>query len=565
MGVVLADRTALGGVPGETSFEEMKRYVRFDASDADRLRRLAVVARPHFGQLATEFYERAREHEDAHRVFSGEDQIRRLHAVQVAWLERLLSGPHNEDYARKSRRIGRVHVRVGLPERYVFVGVTVFRAGLKAIIESDLPDDKGATVRSLAKILDIELALMNGAYREAMNMRQETLEREVRRKMVGAVERSGRRHVRAVQVAGAIIVGLEDDGTVQIFNREAERVTGQSWSEVRGKHFRDLFVPADDQDAFDATWEAARNAPGPVLLPITFAIRVRSGRLRTMAGHLSRTPDEPGDDGNGPGGATTILTGNDVTEERALGLRVRQSERLAAVGTLAAGLAHEIRNPLNGAKLHLTFLHRAMAKSGDVNPDFDDAVEVVRGEIDRLSSLVNEFLDFARPKRLDRKPVVVQDLVRRVVRLVEVDPAQTELVLELPERDLIADIDAPKIEQVLLNLIRNAVDAATENAGGTVRCVLYRRPRDVVIEVHDDGPGFPAEAPIFDAFYSTKDRGTGMGLSICHRILQDHGGEIRAASRPGQTVFTVVLPLEDPTQTGASMAEPEGAPRRGGT
>jgi len=523
----------------ESDFAEMKRYVRFRDEDVARLRRLADVARPEFERIANVFYERAREHEAAHEVFVDEAQIRRLSLVQVAWLERLLSGPHDEAYAEASRRIGRVHVEVGLPQRYTFIGVTLFRQELSRIAQRELEDDN--VLGSLGKILDIELALMNGAYRRALEARSERIEREARTRMLGALERTGRRYLRAVEIAGAIIIGLDGEGGVQLFNDEAERVTGYAFEDVSGRSFSKLFLPVDDQAPFEELWREAMAAEGKVLLPFTCGLRIRSGRLRTMVGRLSRAPEEDEE------GEAIIISGRDVTEERALAIRVRQTERLAAVGTLAAGLAHEIRNPLNGAQLHLTFIQRAMAKAGEPNPDFDEAVGVVRGEIDRLSALVNEFLDFARPTRIDRQPVVLQELVTRVSRLLVADAKQSKLELALPDGELVAHVDGGKIEQVLLNLLRNALDAAGENAGGTVVCSVYRRPREAVIEVRDDGPGFAAEAPIFDAFYSTKDSGTGMGLSICHRIIQDHGGYIRATSHPGATVFTVALPLHDPT------------------
>lgn len=523
----------------ESDFAEMKRYVRFRDEDVARLRRLADVARPEFERIANVFYERAREHEAAHEVFVDEAQIRRLSLVQVAWLERLLSGPHDEAYAEASRRIGRVHVEVGLPQRYTFIGVTLFRQELSRIAQRELEDDN--VLGSLGKILDIELALMNGAYRRALEARSERIEREARTRMLGALERTGRRYLRAVEIAGAIIIGLDGEGGVQLFNDEAERVTGYAFEDVSGRSFSKLFLPVDDQAPFEELWREAMAAEGKVLLPFTCGLRIRSGRLRTMVGRLSRAPEEDEE------GEAIIISGRDVTEERALAIRVRQTERLAAVGTLAAGLAHEIRNPLNGAQLHLTFIQRAMAKAGEPNPDFDEAVGVVRGEIDRLSALVNEFLDFARPTRIDRQPVVLQELVTRVSRLLVADAKQSKLELALPDGELVAHVDGGKIEQVLLNLLRNALDAADENAGGTVVCSVYRRPREAVIEVRDDGPGFAAEAPIFDAFYSTKDSGTGMGLSICHRIIQDHGGYIRATSHPGATVFTVALPLHDPT------------------
>jgi signal transduction histidine kinase len=116
--------------------------------------------------------------------------------------------------------------------------------------------------------------------------------------------------------------------------------------------------------------------------------------------------------------------------------------------------------------------------------------------------------------------------------------------LDLPSRELEIVADGAKLEQVLLNLLLNAIEALAPSGAGTVVLRARRLPRHVTIEVEDDGPGLPSpDAPIFDAFYSTKATGTGLGLAICHRIVTDHSGTISVDSRPGRTVFSVTLPI----------------------
>jgi signal transduction histidine kinase len=216
------------------------------------------------------------------------------------------------------------------------------------------------------------------------------------------------------------------------------------------------------------------------------------------------------------------------------------------VGTLAAGLAHEIRNPLNGARLHLTFLERGLKRAGVADADALDAVRVVGDEIRRLDELVSEFLDFARPKPLDKKLQSLRALCDRVIQLVApaAEAARTRVALDFPATDLQIEVDGAKVEQVLLNLLNNAVEATGPAGGGAVVVRVRRQPRRALVEVEDDGPGLPGpDAPIFDAFFSTKSNGTGLGLAIAHRIVTDHGGTIDATSRPGCTIFRVGLPL----------------------
>jgi signal transduction histidine kinase len=169
---------------------------------------------------------------------------------------------------------------------------------------------------------------------------------------------------------------------------------------------------------------------------------------------------------------------------------------------------------------------------------------------------VSEFLDFARPKPLVKKATSVRALCERVLQLVAPSAVESgiELRSELPSTDIVAELDGAKMEQVLLNLLQNALEALQLGRGGRERdgaapigsvvCRALRQPRSVVIEVEDDGPGLPtADAPIFDPFFSTKPQGTGLGLAIAHRIVTDHDGAITAMTRQGKTVFRLTLPL----------------------
>jgi PAS domain S-box-containing protein len=514
----------------DARFRELKRYVRFGEDDAKRLARFHPRAEPHFAEIVQLFYERVREHEDAFAVFGSEEALGRMHGLLVAWLGRILSGPYDGAYAAKSCHIGQVHVRVGLPQRYMFAAMSVFRQRLHALAGPD-PD----LVLSLDRILDLELALMNDAYQDAMTGRMQRLEREARRRARGGAQEAATRYEQAFMMAGCITVALDAAGRALLVNHQAAAVADVEPAEVAGEPFVDLI--AEELDGFRQALATVFAAEERVRLPLSLSLRTRSGRIRRVEGVLARDPSED------RGEAMAIFTGQDVTDQEALLARVRQAERLAAVGTLAAGLAHEIRNPLNGAQLHITYIERALRRRGGED-DLEEAIGVVSGEIARLSELVNEFLDFARPARPETKPCDVKPLCRHAAVITK-NETGVKIDLELPQSPLVAEIDPHKVEQVILNLVRNAVEAC-ETSDGRVRIRAYREPRFAVIEVHDDGPGFHDEAPIFDAFFSTKAQGTGMGLAIAHRIVDDHGGSIEAQSRPGDTVFRVRLPAVEP-------------------
>jgi signal transduction histidine kinase len=529
---------------GETRFSEMKRYVEFSAEDAALLAGFRATAAPHFERITQEFYDRIRLHEDAHAVFTGEAQIARLQRSLVRWLGRVFGGTYDEAYFADTTAIGRVHVKVGLPQRYMFTAMALIRLSLIAIAEASGPDGTRIS-RAICRLLDLELAIMLESYRDDSISRIQHVERLEKEALGRDLAKTQHRYVNAVELARVLIVGLDEAGVVRLFNREAERVTGFGRDEVLGTDLLTTLGVDSEGDGVGfrgllrSFGSAAPDAPpARDLPPLETVIRTRAGHPRVIRWHITHAPAE-GDD------VSVFALGLDSTDERAQADRVKQQERLAAIGTLAAGLAHEIRNPLNGAQLHVTYLDLALR---DINAGADllDTVHIVRDEIRRLGGLVSEFLDFARPRPLQLKQVVIQSVLERTVQMVtaQAQARDVTLTVDAPAADIELQADRAKLEQVLLNLTQNAVDAL--DGGGQVVLRVRRQPRTVTLEIEDDGPGIPPGTPIFDAFFSTKSHGTGLGLSITHRIVTDHGGSIDVESAPGRTLFRVVLPIAGP-------------------
>ena len=227
-----------------------------------------------------------------------------------------------------------------------------------------------------------------------------------------------------------------------------------------------------------------------------------------------------------------------------------RAEQLAAVGQMAAGIAHELRNPLMAMKI---LVQAAAEESPPVLAGRD--LTVLEEEITRLERSTETFLDFARPPQLERRTFDLRTLIGQILDLVSVRAQRqgVQLRCHLPEdRALPIQADMGQIRQVLLNLLLNALDAVSE--GGSVWLEIevsdsashdgQARP-GLTLRVCDTGPGLPGELgpKIFEPFVGTKPTGIGLGLSICKRIVESHGGEIRAANRPeGGAVFTVWLP-----------------------
>jgi signal transduction histidine kinase len=235
-------------------------------------------------------------------------------------------------------------------------------------------------------------------------------------------------------------------------------------------------------------------------------------------------------------------------EKRELSRRAQTAEKLAAVGTMTAGLSHEIRNPLNAAALQLTVLERRIQKlARDEQPKLLEPLHLVRDEIRRLDHILEDFLQFARPRDFQPRAVEVPTVLTKVLDLLEgdADRRHVQLVRELEEVPPVRG-DEERLRQVVMNLALNALDAAGD--GGTVRvsCRVEREDaRDVAIHVDDSGPGVRPEVRdrLFEPFFTTKAQGSGLGLSIVHAIVTQHGGTIAIDDAPdGGARFTLRLP-----------------------
>ncbi len=229
---------------------------------------------------------------------------------------------------------------------------------------------------------------------------------------------------------------------------------------------------------------------------------------------------------------------------------VARNEKLASLGVLAAGVAHEIRNPLTAIKARLFTQQKALTPGSRERMD----AEFIGREIDRLEKIVSDFLRFARPAEPERAPLSPADLLREVRELMA--PQLRESSIDLVVEDAVETripADAEQLKQVLINLVQNAADALADHGTIKLRAVENRitlgaRTRDVVvIEVEDNGPGIPPDAQehLFDPFFTTKPSGTGLGLSIAARIVEKHGGALRFQTGANRgTTFGIVLPVE---------------------
>lgn len=233
-----------------------------------------------------------------------------------------------------------------------------------------------------------------------------------------------------------------------------------------------------------------------------------------------------------------------LAQLRAAQQQLIQSEKVAAIGQLTAGIVHDVKNPLA--------IIRGLAELMDEDPSIDEAnrknLAVIRDNVKRASRIVNDLMTFARQSNLERSEGDLRNTVETVLRLTSylAREARVNVITELPEQAVIATYDAQQIEQVLVNLIQNGVQAMPK--GGTLRISVSRNGDAAAIAVQDTGVGIPPENlnRVFDPFFTTKPpgEGTGLGLSVSYGIVSSHGGRIDVQSTVGHgTTFTVILPL----------------------
>jgi len=234
-----------------------------------------------------------------------------------------------------------------------------------------------------------------------------------------------------------------------------------------------------------------------------------------------------------------------VTMER----RLEKAERLSALGQLAAGVAHEIRNPLNAISMASQRLKRDFIPADErKEKDFQTITGVIRDEIRRLNGIIEEFLTFSRSRRLELREYPVTEVLQKIVNLLREETAGKGIVLETKwsEPSPVIPMDMDKLQQALLNFIKNAVESISD--GGRVTITVTPERKDwIKIAIADTGCGMTEEEieRIFSPEYTTKEKGLGLGLPLSHEIIRGHGGEIRVTSQKDEgTTFEIILPVE---------------------
>lgn len=359
------------------------------------------------------------------------------------------------------------------------------------------------------------------------------------------------------------ILVVDEAGHIVYFNEAVTRFLGLQ-PDFEGRKITD-FIPGPE-------WEKIRRvdqAGGPGVVRHEFEVQFPRPRFfRLYAAPL---------DGEAAGSAGVALILHDATEARQKTIEAIESERVQALTLLAASVAHEIGNPLNALHIHLQLMERELkklraaaepvsrvssllrprtpsresasqAEARELVPKLEQYLQVARGEINRLDYIITQFLHALRPSVPQLKLTLLNEVVQKTVDLLqpEIDNRCLNIRIRLARELPATPIDPTQIQQVLVNLIKNALQAMTK--GGTLTLQTGEGADGVWVSVSDTGGGIPQEQinRIFEPFYTTKKKGTGLGLMIVQRIVRAHGGRIDLESQVNRgTTFRIWLPLHE--------------------
>lgn len=371
------------------------------------------------------------------------------------------------------------------------------------------------------------------------------------------------------------VLVLDREGVTTYLNESSARILGIPKESIEGHHVEEYLPEAD--------WERLSRMDkdgGSTVIRVEFEIQFPRPRfLRMYAAPLDH-------EASGASGLALVL--QDATEARQQTFEAIESERIQALTLLAGSVAHELGNPLNALFLHLQLIERDLGKLrrqvsvmedvgnvgnkegkdesvGEVDrllQKLENYLKVSKGEVTRLDYIVTQFLQTIRTGAPKLKPSNLNDVVESTIELLEpeIENRGQEIMLKLDPGLEESEFDAAQIQQILINLVKNSMHSMT--TGGVLTLATGMRDRGVWVSVSDTGHGIPQDKinRIFEPYFSTREKGTGLGLMLVHRIIQDHFGRIELESPPGKgTTFRIWLPSKNPSPRLLETPAPEGS------
>ena len=524
-------------------YQALREYISLTQKDVD----IAVAAwprvKPHVRELIDDFYSTIMSQPKASvAIRGGEQQVARLKLTLEHWLAELFVGKYDELFVRDRWLVGWRHVKIGLPQVWTATAMSRLRDRLLRSI-ADGWDHELAEFQDLSsaitRLMDLDLALIQDAYHTEAVAKYIRGERDLNEAIIGTTQ--------------SVVLLVNASGNIERGNTFiSQLVCGQDKLPAHVRRIDDL-IPAEDCGRLYEL--LARDcAPLPCGPVITRLVDCNS-RQRTIR-WFARTIVTSDQTNVELLHQTQLLVGHDLTDLTEAQRRSVQQERLAAIGQTMAGLAHESRNAFQRSQAAL----ETLALELEDRPDASLLLGRIQRANDHLLHLYEEVLQFAKPVRLDLRQCDLTEIAeatcRHVIQAAKVESNCIKIVAKPPLAHITADAFA--VEQILRNLIENAL--VVSPPGKPVQVVIESSWQGDVpslqVQVIDEGPGIPLEHMdrVFEPFFSTRSRGTGLGLPIARRLAVAHGGSLELHSDSGGTMAVLTLPE---VSTGDPTHDPE--------
>ncbi len=534
------DLSAKGGYV----FDIQKRYVQFSRKEEKLLAQLKKILAPEVKGFVDNFYKHLLKFRETKEILNKPELIERLKKAQTEYYLSLLQGQYSKSYFEKRLKIGLIHEKIGLSPRWYLGAYSLYFQHFFDSIISAFKHNPGrikkATV-ALSKLLLLDMQLVVEAYLgkafEVIQSQNEQLAKllsertdQLRELEVGYSD--------LVENSPEMIFSLNEKRQFLSMNRTGLTKSGYTLDELKNKLFEDLMPNSYKARGIGHIQEVIESGIGELETVFIdkngkeLELEISSTALYNPSGEFLKARS----------------FGRDVTERNKLEQQLLKWERLAAVGSMSAKVAHEIKNPLSSLFLNLELLEDEVNSFS--NSDISEARQLLKSissELERLIHLTEDYLQFARLPKPNLEPVGVKELLTRLVPLLgaELDRKGIHLQVEVPPNLPAIEADRNQLMQVFINLIRNAEEAML--SGGKISIEAGTKDSVLEIKVADTGAGIDKEDldKIFDPFYTTKDTGTGLGLSFIRQVIGELGGSITCESQKNQgTTFRLFFPLK---------------------
>ena len=352
-----------------------------------------------------------------------------------------------------------------------------------------------------------------------------------------------------LNIAGVIIVAINDDGIVSLINKRGCDALGYTEEEIIDKSWFDLCVPESDREERKDTFKKVMAGNKQEVEDYENSIITKSGEERIIAWHNTTLTDEEGHT------IGTLSSGEDITKRKQTEEELIRSEKLASLGQLAASVAHEVNNPLAGVLVYIKLLLKKYKEKKLQTEKSEEQLFKIEKEVDRTTRIIRNLLDFSRQSEPNIRPVEINKVVEAALQLVghQISLENIKLEKQLDEQLPFVLADFDKIQQVLINIIMNAIQAMPDGGSLTIKTSVAdgieigeTLKKTVRIDITDTGEGISKEnlGKLFTPFFTTKEKGkgVGLGLPVVHGIIEQHKGKIEVNSEPDEgTTFSIYL------------------------